>query len=263
MMRGLTVFVLSAMLALGAHAQQVTPPANPPASPPVVAPAEAPPAPAAPPVAPPVVAPPALTPSVPTIPAPGSLVTPPAAPVVPPATPSAPTTSAPVPQTPDQATLPGIGGPEEVVIAPRPVLILKGQSTWDDGYDTLMESFQKLSAEAARLKLPITGRPQAVFTSTDDSGFRFEAMVTLATEPSAPLPGVGREFQLGKSPEGKALKFVHTGAYDDIDTTYEAITAYLDEKGMKARNLFVEEYTNDTKGSDDGTLVMNIFILIE
>ena len=251
MMRGLTVVLLVGVVALGAHAQQ---PVSPAQAPPVV-----------------------------TIPTPGSLVTPPAAPVVPPVVPPAsspvvpsplppsaippsapaPATAAPVAQTQEQATLPGIGGPEEVVVAAKPALILKGQSTWDDGYDNLMEAFQKLQKEAARLKLPVTGRPQAVFTSTDDSGFRFEAMITLASEPATPSPAVGREFQLGKSPEGKALKFVHTGAYDDIDTTYEAITAYLDEKGLKARNLFVEEYTNDTKGSDDAALVMNIFILIE
>jgi effector-binding domain-containing protein len=258
MMRGLTVLVFSALLALGAGAQQATPPvlAPPPsAAPPVIAP----------PVVPPVTVPPVTSPVI--IPPPGSLVTPPAAPGVPPAPLSppaaSPPASAPVPQVQDQATLPGIGGPEEVLLTARPVVIFKGQSTWDDGYDSLMEAFQKLSAEAARLKLPTTGRPQAVFTSTDDSGFRYEAMIALATEPATPLPATGRDFQIGKSPEGKALKFVHTGAYDDIDTTYEAITAYLDEKGLKARNLFVEEYTNDTKGSDDGALVMNIFILIE
>ena len=55
---------------------------------------------------------------------------------------------------------------------------------------------------------------------------------------------------LAQSPSGKAIKFQHRGAYDDIDSTYEAITAYLDEKGLEARNLFVEEYLNDAKDFD-------------
>jgi effector-binding domain-containing protein len=145
----------------------------------------------------------------------------------------------------------------------RPALVMRGQSTWDDGFETLMESFQKLAAEAKRLKLPTEGRPQAAFTATDDFGFKFEAMLLLTQEPSGPPAGLAKDFTLGKSPAGKALKFTHSGAYDDIDTTYEAITAYLDEKGLKARNIFVEEYMTDPKTSEDASMEMNIYVLVE
>ena len=53
--------------------------------------------------------------------------------------------------------------------------------------------------------------------------------------------------KLGQTPAGKAMKFEHRGSYEDIDSTYEAITAYLDEKGLEADNLFVEEYLNEVK----------------
>lgn len=203
----------------------------------------------------------------PVLPPPGSLTTPPAAP-----NPLAPPQPAPQqqdqqppgtpPQTGDQKT-PEVGGPTEMMLEAKPVLILKGQSTWDDGFDNLMEAFQKLAAEAKRLKIATVGRPQAAFTATDDFGFKFEAMLTLQAEPTQPPAGMGRDFSIGKSPEGKTLKFTHTGAYDDIDTTYEAITAYLDEKGLKARNIFVEEYMNDPKTSEDASMEMNIYVLVE
>jgi effector-binding domain-containing protein len=193
----------------------------------------------------------------PTLPPPGSLVTPPAAPN--PASPPA----APAPAAPsDQNRMPEIGGPTEIVMEAKPVLILRGQSTWDDGFDNLMEAFKKLNDEAKKLKLTVSGRPQAAFTSTDDSGFKYEAMVTLETAPSA-KPALSKDMDIGQSPSGKALKFTHSGAYDDIDTTYEAITAYLDEKGLKARNLFVEEYVTDPKSSEDADLQMNILVLVE
>ena len=150
-----------------------------------------------------------------------------------------------------------------MVLESGPALILKGQSTWDDGFDNLMEAFQKLNAEAKRLKIATTGRPRAAFTATDDFGFKFEAMLALTAEPAQPPPATGQDFSLGRSPAGKALKFTHAGAYDDIDTTYEAITAYLDEKGLKARNIFVEEYMNDPKTSEDASLEMNIYVLVE
>jgi effector-binding domain-containing protein len=201
----------------------------------------------------------APAPQQPVLPPPGSLVTPPAPP-----NPSAPgEAKPPAAQAPEQSRMPEIGGPTEVMLAARPVLILRGQSNWDDGFDNLMEAFRKLREEAKRLKLTITGRPQAAFTSTDDFGFKYEAMVTLEPAPPQPPPKAGAEFAFGESPSGKALKFTHSGAYDDIDTTYEAITAYLDEKGLKARNLFIEEYLTEPKTSEDADLQMDILVLVE
>ena len=227
----------------------------------------------------------AATPSTaqqPLLPPPGSLTTPPAAPnpLIPtqpappananpiPANPVVPPTDTQqppgtLPQTQEQTKTPEISGPSEMVLDAKPVLILRGQSTWDDGFDNLVEAFSKLNAEAKKLKLDIVGRPQAAFLSTDDFGFKYEAMVVLNTEPTAPPPLLGKDFTTGKSPSGKALKFTHAGAYDDIDTTYEAITAYLDEKGLKARNIFIEEYMSDPKSSEDSTMEMNIYVLIE
>jgi effector-binding domain-containing protein len=195
----------------------------------------------------------------PVLPPPGSLVSPPAPPnpAAPPKPPEAQSPSA------DQSRMPEIGGPTDIVLQARPVLILRGQSSWDDGFDTLMEAFRKLRDESARLKLKVTGRPQAAFTSTDDFGFKYEAMLVLEEPPPAPPPRPADGFALGESPSGKALKFTHAGAYDDIDTTYEAITAYLDEKGLKARNIFVEEYLTEPKTSEDADLQMDILVLIE
>jgi len=156
-----------------------------------------------------------------------------------------------------------VGGPTEIELDARPVIMLRGQSTWDDGFDTLTEAFRQLRNEASKSKIATIGRPRAAFTATDDFGFKFEAMMTLEIEPAQPPAGLGKDYAIGKSPAGRTLKFTHTGAYDDIDTTYEAITAYLDEKGLKARNIFVEEYMNDPKTSEDPALEMNIYVLIE
>ena len=49
------------------------------------------------------------------------------------------------------------------------------------------------------------------------------------------------------------MRFEHDGAYSDIDATYDAITAYLDDKGIDAQDSFIEEYVNDVKDPDDPT----------
>ena len=43
------------------------------------------------------------------------------------------------------------------------------------------------------------------------------------------------EIKFGKTPEGKAFRFVHKDAYEEIDGTYETITAYLDAKDIVAQ----------------------------
>lgn len=153
-------------------------------------------------------------------------------------------------------------GATETKLAPRPVLVLRGQSTWDDGYEALMKAFKALRTEAARLGVAHVGKPQTMFTETNDQTFKYEAMLTLEKAPDAALkPQGGLAF--GTSPEGRAFVFKHVGAYDDIDSVYEAITAWLDEKGLTAKGSFVEEYVNEPQGSDDALLELNIYVFVQ
>ena len=69
--------------------------------------------------------------------------------------------------------------------------------------------------------------------------------------------------KVGVTPSGKAMRFQHLGAYADIDATYDAITAYLDEKGIDAQDSFVEEYANDVKDVDDPNLEVDIYVLLK
>ena len=69
--------------------------------------------------------------------------------------------------------------------------------------------------------------------------------------------------KIGDLPAGKAIKFLHRGAYDDIDSTYDLITAFLDEKGLELQNRFVEEYLTDTTEPDDANLEADIYVFIK
>jgi effector-binding domain-containing protein len=59
------------------------------------------------------------------------------------------------------------------------------------------------------------------------------------------------------------MKFEHRGSYDDIDSTYEAITAYLDEKGLEAQNIFIEEYLSTPKSADDQDMEVDIYVFVK
>jgi effector-binding domain-containing protein len=150
----------------------------------------------------------------------------------------------------------------EITLPPRPALTFKGQSNWDDGYETLMKAFAALRAEAARLGLAVAGKPQSVFSDTNDTGFKFTAMLALEKAPDPALKtAAGMAF--ATSPEGRAFVFSHVGAYDDIDSVYEAITAWLDEKGLTAKGEFIEEYLNEPQGSDDALLQLKIYVFVK
>jgi effector-binding domain-containing protein len=148
---------------------------------------------------------------------------------------------------------------DEVVLPEKAVLILSGTSAWEEGLKNLRGAFGRVEAEIARLGLTPAGRPLAVFLQTTDDNFRFEAMIPIGAMPT-PAPSVGADLRFGTTPSGKAYRFVHKGPYDDIDTTYETVTTYLDAKDILAKDAFIEEYLNDVADPADAALEINIFV---
>ncbi len=150
--------------------------------------------------------------------------------------------------------------PEDVMMVSRPAFVLRGQSSWDDGYQKLAGSFARLADEAKALDIKVTGRAVAVFVETDDRGFRYEAVLPVAALPAQKPANWPSELRLGATPEGKAIRFVHKGPYDEIDSTYEAITAYLDVKGIEAKETLIEEYINLGQESGDAAIEAYIYV---
>ena len=213
------------------------------------------------------------TPPAPTAPAtPTPPATPPApvtpAPANPPATTQPPAAEAPASPTPPAAAAPDNTPPDTSIsqtltLQPHPVILLSGKSTWDDGFKALNDSFTALNQSLGKANMQATGHPMAVFTETDDAGFSFTAEVPVDKAPDAKPADLPADVSFGMSPGGKVMKFQHRSAYDDIDSTYEAITAYLDEKGLEAKNMFAEEYLNRTKSSDDNSLEVDIYVFLK
>jgi effector-binding domain-containing protein len=196
--------------------------------------------------------PPPVTTTTPTpTPAPSAMPVPPPAEAKSPAdSPAAAQTAAPAPvQTADPFG-------EEIALAPTKVVILKGTANWDSAFDTLMESFKSLSAVLDKQSITHPGNPMIVYTSTDDTGFTYLAEFPIDQEPK----NLTKDMSIGKSPEGKALKFVHRGSYDNMDNTYEAITNHLDDKKLEAKDTFIEEYITDPLKTAEDKLVINVYV---
>ncbi len=150
---------------------------------------------------------------------------------------------------------------DPVLLVAKPVLILSGSSTWDEGFKRLTESFRILRQEADRAQLPIAGRPLTLFLETDDNGFRYEAMLPVGQGPAGDrASSFGNGVRPGLTPAGPSLRFVHVAPYDDIDSTYETITAYLEAKGIVVKDAFLEEYVGDLSDPADPNLEINVYV---
>jgi len=149
---------------------------------------------------------------------------------------------------------------QNLTLAAKTIVYVKGTGTWDKAFETITGAFKKIDAYLDKEGIKASGLPMTVFTATDDTGFDFQAAVPIAEAPKNPPRG---DMAVGQSPEGTALKFVHRGSYDDLDNTYEAITNYLDDKKLEAKDVFIEEYVTDPVKSEPGKLVINVYVLIK
>ena len=167
-------------------------------------------------------------------------------------------------------SIPGISSPsplqpgdafgETVTLPERTVVSIKGRSNWDNAFETLVDAFKSLNEYLAKAGLKPNGSFLTIYTETDDTGFSFLAAAPIAKAPANLPKG---DIAVGQAPAGKALKFVHRGSYDAMDSTYEAITNYLDEKQLDAKDLFIEEYTTDPVKSDPNKLVINVYVPVK
>jgi effector-binding domain-containing protein len=182
-----------------------------------------------------------------------SPVPPPAETKSPADTPSAAQTPATPPPAPVQTADP-FG--EEFSLESKKVVIMRGKANWDAAFDTLMDSFKALTALLDKQGIKAAGNVMIVYTSTDDTGFTFLAEIPVDQD----VKNLAKDMSMGKSPEGKALKFVHRGSYDNMDNTYEAITNHLDEKKLEAKDTFIEEYMTDPLKTAEDKLIINVYV---
>jgi effector-binding domain-containing protein len=145
---------------------------------------------------------------------------------------------------------------EQITLTPKTVIATKGTANWDTAFETLLASLKTLSAALEKDGGKAAGNSLIVYTSTDDTGFSYLAEIPVDQEPKN-LP---KTVNVAKSPEGKALKFVHRGSYENMDNTYEAITNHLDDKKLEAKDTFIEEYITDPLKTEEDKLVINVYV---
>ena len=164
------------------------------------------------------------------------------------------------PKAPAPAHAPDIAG-EEATLTPKTIIYIKGAGVWDTAYDTLLDAFKTIYGVVEKQGLKAAGPAMTIITEFDDTNFRFQAAVPLAEEPANFPSG---DIAIGKSPDGKAFKFVHRGAYNkSMDALFGAIVDFFDEKKLEARDFYVEEFTTDVLTTPPDKLVVHMFMPVK
>lgn len=178
-----------------------------------------------------------------------------------PTTPAQPASPAPAPSATSPAPLQA-GDPfgETVTLPEKTIISISGQANWDTAFETLAAKFKDLNTWLDQHHVVPNGPAMTVYTQTDDLGFNYQVALPVAEAPKDTPTG---DIAVGKSPGGKALRYVHRGSYDTLDSTYEAITNDLDKKGLDAKDMFIEEYDADLSKTSEDKLVVNIYVPIK
>jgi effector-binding domain-containing protein len=149
---------------------------------------------------------------------------------------------------------------DQVTFPARTVLFRAGEAGWDEGWAKLVEAFRDLRTAADKLGLKVTGSGLVIYRGTSDDGFKFEAALPVEGAPNMP-PADG--FALAPGPSGKALKFVHRGSFDTLDSSYESILNFIDTQKLNAADLAIEEYTTDPVTTKPEDLVIYIYMALK
>jgi effector-binding domain-containing protein len=155
---------------------------------------------------------------------------------------------------------PGDAFGDEVTLPEQAIVYFRGHGTWDTAFETLVDAFASLNDYTQSKNSGATGNPMTIFTQTSDAGFDFLAALPIAAEPKSPPKG---DIATGKAPSGRALKFTHRGSYESLDTTYEAITNYLDEKQIEAKENFIESYISGPLKAGNNDMVVEIYVPVK
>ncbi len=128
-------------------------------------------------------------------PAQAPAASPPQAPAASPAKPEAKPDAAPAVPGPAATAQPTDPFGEDATLTAKPIVYVKGTGTWDNAFETITNSFKTLKAYIAKEGLKVDGQAMTIFTSTDDTGFQFQAAIPVAEPPKNPPQGRNRHRQ--------------------------------------------------------------------
>ncbi len=120
-----------------------------------------------------------------------------------------------------------------------PVLSVRYRTPAAELPNSMGRIYGEIAAYMGKSDIPFAGPPFAMYYNMDMNDLDVEIGFPLAKTAA----GEGR-IAAGKLPGGSFAAAKHTGPYATIEETYNALTAFVKDKGVQTETFMFEEYLN-------------------
>ena len=128
---------------------------------------------------------------------------------------------------------------EQVDLPAARTLVVRGHAAFSDITEFLGRAFAETAAAAAGQGLGLVGPPFGRYRPAED-GWDVEAGF-----PVAGSPAPAGQVEVGSLPAGAAVKVLHQGPYDDVESTYRALEEWIAGHGFVANGQAWESYLDE------------------
>lgn len=135
---------------------------------------------------------------------------------------------------------------KRITIEPQPILYIQRQVAQSELQPTFAECFGKLFGFGVQHALPITGNPIARYQSMGPGLWTVDCVLPLAEQADS-----SDDLQAGNLESGDVIKATHLGPYEDLESSYIAIQAFMEKEGLSSRGAHWEQYVTDPGDEPD------------
>ena len=159
--------------------------------------------------------------------------------------------------------------PEEVHVDPVLAVQVHTESGTDPSEmsEAFGTAFGKISDFIQASGVEPAGQPRAIYTTYTPGEAEFTVAIPVASDAEGGAPD--DSVLVDELSGGKALRFKHEGAYEELSATYDQITEWMQDEGMleseadwEAHAPIWEEYMNDPQGTSPEELLTYIYVPI-
>ena len=139
----------------------------------------------------------------------------------------------------------------------QPTLVFRARVAVQDLPQTLGQAYGAIAQYLGELGEQPAGPPFTAYHNMDMTALDVEIGFPVASRQE----GSG-DVEPGKIPGGRAAVGMHTGPYDTIRETYDALSAFMETKGLEMDAFCYEFYLNDPRETPPEELKMEIYFPI-
>ena len=117
-------------------------------------------------------------------------------------------------------------------------------------------AYGKLIGFITKNKITMNGSPKIVNLSTSDDEYRFLAVIPVGNNS---VVDENNEIRSYTSYQGKAIKLVHKGSYNNFDASYDILFAYMSQNNLQNNGNSWEDFVTDPANVSEDQLITNIY----